>query len=104
MVRGLDEGLLSDLWNFPAAFGNSRAESLTRLKQKLAARVRGPVCVGRPFAEVKHGITYRSIRVDVYRVEILGKVSRNSLRWFPLSTLPRAAISQLARKIAKQLL
>ena len=37
MVRGLDDGLLDDLWNFPSAFGRSRAEALANLRNKLAA-------------------------------------------------------------------
>ena len=36
MVRGLGDGLLDDLWNFPSAFGRSRAEALASLRDKLA--------------------------------------------------------------------
>jgi A/G-specific adenine glycosylase len=102
MVRGLDDGLLDDLWNFPSAFGRSRAEALESLRDKLAgfgfAAITRQDCI----AELHHGITYRSIRVHAYAAE-LSKVSRKKgLRWFPISSLGQAAISQLARKIAQQ--
>ena len=35
MMRGLADGLLDDLWNFPAAFGGSPAEALESLHEKL---------------------------------------------------------------------
>ncbi len=110
LVRGLDEGLLGDLWNFPAAFGRSRADALARLRQKLAGTVRGRSHLGKPFAELRHGITYRTIRVEVYGAALArvdGKHCsldrRGSARWFPLARLPHAAVSQLARKIAARL-
>ena len=43
MMRGLADGLLDDLWNFPAAFGASPAEALEALREKLAGLVRAPV-------------------------------------------------------------
>lgn len=100
MVRGLDDGLLIDLWNFPSAFGDSRREALRRLKEKLAAEVRGSIRFGAPWGELRHGITYRSIRVHLFRAEISPDNSSNTFRWFSLSRLFRAAVSQLARKIA----
>ena len=109
LMRGLDEGLLGDLWNFPAAFGASRAEALDRLREKLgriapgvALREQRDGLVARPapLRQLRHGITYRSIRVDLYPAEIPRGVSTGPLRWFPLASLDRAAVSQLARKIA----
>jgi A/G-specific adenine glycosylase len=123
MVRGLGEGLLDDLWNFPSAFGRSRAEALTRLRQKLAGFGSPSLTLRDAVAELQHGITYRSIRVHAYPVEIsdpprtrrlaqsearrfateISNPPRKSgLRWFPVSSLRQAAISQLARKIAQQ--
>lgn len=98
LVRGLDDGLLLDLWNFPAAFGNSRAGALEQLQQKLERLVRGPVRLGAPMGEVRHNVTFRSIRVQVYAAEISG--ATKGLRWLPLAALGKTAISQLARKIA----
>ncbi len=103
MVRGLDEGLLSDLWNFPAAFGTSRAKAFTRLQEKLAGIVRTPVRCGPPMASLRHGITYRSIRALLYPAEIPREPGRGCLRWFPLARLSQGAVSQLARKIAANL-
>ena len=103
MVRGLDEGLLDDLWNFPATFGRSQVDALARLRAKLDGMAPERARVGEPVAEVRHGITYRSIRVHVCPAEISGGMSTDLIRWFPLDQLPRAAVSQLARKIAARI-
>jgi hypothetical protein len=103
MIRGLDDGLLSDLWNFPAAFGASPRDALHRLQAKLEAIARSPVRIGEPLAELRHGITYRFIHVHLYQVNLEGEAARGSLRWFPLARLAGSAVSQLARKIAKRI-
>src|SRR5205823_3037885 len=83
LMRGLDEGLLGDLWNFPAAFGATRAEAFDRLREKLdriapgvALREHsdGPVAAPAPTRQLRPGITYRSIRVDLYSAEIFDGV------------------------------
>ena len=100
MVRGLDDGLLGDLWNFPSAFGASRAKALTRLREKVATLVPGEVrWKPTPIAELHHSITYRAITVHVYAAQVPYSTANGSIRWFGLRTLPRAAISQLARKV-----
>jgi len=103
MVRGLDDGLLSDLWNFPAAFGSSPKDALHRLQAKLETIARCSVRIGEPLAELRHGITYRSIRVHLYQADLEGEAARGSLRWFPLGKLDGSAVSQLARKIAERI-
>ncbi len=140
LVRGLDQGLLGDLWNFPAAFGSTCAEALARLEEKLedlgvvdrqnagsSKRRAGSsrrVAEGGaqkalrrrrkakrdpqmqvPFAELRHGITYRSIKVDLYACQApagLNSHPGGSWRWFRLEEISGAgaAVSQLARKIA----
>jgi adenine-specific DNA glycosylase len=102
MVRGLGEGLLDDLWNFPAAFGRSPGETLTSLCHKLAGFGIPSPALHHSIAELRHGITYRSIRVHVYPAEISISFRKRGLRWFSVSSLQQAAISQLARKIAQQ--
>ena len=104
LVRGLGDGLLDDLWNFPSAFGGSSAQALSRLEERLNGLGRGPFAIGKPVAQLRHAITYRSIRVSAYPVHFPGRWGANSLRWFSESRLPRSAISQLTRKIANQLL
>jgi A/G-specific adenine glycosylase len=119
MMRGLADGLLGDLWNFPAAFGRSRAEALEALREKLAALIRPPererhgvpllrhgvplLILGEPMVEFRHGITFRSIEGRVYPVETSRGFRHASLRWFKLKQLPKAAISQLARKIVQKI-
>jgi A/G-specific adenine glycosylase len=104
MVRGLGDGLLDDLWNFPSAFGHSRAQALASLRQKLADFGITSLTLRDSVAELHHGITYRSISVHAYPAEISNPPRLRVLRWFPISSLCQAAISQLARKIAQRVL
>jgi A/G-specific adenine glycosylase len=107
MVRGLAGGLLDDLWNFPAAFGCTPEAAREALRAKLAALMPAPrtrreassPALAEPCAEFRHTITFRSIRGRVYPVPAAGAFRHPSLHWFDLAPLPRAAISQLARKI-----
>jgi len=103
MVRGLGHGVLDDMWNFPSAFGRSRAQALESLRQVLAALGSPTLTFHDSLAELHHGITYRSIRVHAYPAEISRIPRKSGLRWFPISSLPQAAISQLARKIAQRI-
>jgi len=100
LVRGLDEGLLADLWNFPATFGRTRAEALDRLAAKLKKVTACSIQLGPRLAELSHGITYRAIRAQLYSVQVMGTPRNRSLRWFPVRQLERQAVSQLARKVA----
>jgi len=102
LVRGLDEGLLADLWNFPAAFGRSPTEARDRLREKLHLLAHPPFSLGEPVAEFHHTITFRSIRGRVYPVQGCRGIPRGTVRWFDLKRLPQAAISQLARKIVQK--
>jgi adenine-specific DNA glycosylase len=104
MVRGLGEGLLDDLWNFPAAFGHSREEALTSLRHRLADFGFHSLILHDSIAEVHHGITHRSIRAHAYPLEVSSLPRKSGLQWFAISTLKQAAISQLARKIAQRVL
>ena len=102
MVRGLADGLLDDLWNFPSAFGRSRAEALASLRRKLAGFKSPSLTLRDSIAELRHGITYRSICVHAYSAEVSHPRRQSGLRWFTISSLRQAAISQLARKIAQK--
>jgi A/G-specific adenine glycosylase len=101
LVRGLDDGLMSDMWNFPSAFGASPALARARLLAKLsklcgnAAKIR----LRPPLARLDHSVTYRKIRVCVYLVEG-GAAPHSQARWMQLSEFDATAVSQLARKIA----
>jgi A/G-specific adenine glycosylase len=102
MVRGLGDGLLNDVWNFPSALGRSRAQALARLRHKLAGFGSPSLTLRNSVTEFHHGITYRSIRVHAYPAEISHPARKRGVRWFAISSLRQAAISQLARKIAQQ--
>jgi len=103
MTRGLGDGLLDDLWNFPAAFGRTPAAALEALQAKLRLLTSVPFSMSEPAAEFRHGITYRSISGRVYPVVTPRAMRHRSLRWFELQQLPQAAISQLTRKIAQKI-
>ena len=103
MVRGLEEGLLDDLWNFPASFGSTPGEALVSLQEKIQRLSRASITWREPMADFRHGITYRSIRGQVYPVESSRPLHHASLHWFDLKKLPQAAISQLARKIVQKI-
>jgi A/G-specific adenine glycosylase len=103
LMRGLGDGLLSDLWNFPSAFGASPADALEALRGKLHALAPAIVAIGPSIAEFGHGITFRAIHGQVYPVESPRAVRHRSLQWFKIEDLPQAAVSQLARKIARKL-
>jgi len=115
LARGLEEGLLDDLWNFPSAFGATPREALEALREKLARLIRptraqggssdssSHLTVGAPVGEFRHSITYRVIHGRIYPVETYRACRRGALRWFELDELPNAAISQLARKVAEMI-
>ena len=103
LVRGLDEGLLTDLWNFPAAFGRTRSDALDHLEVKFTQAAPGSIQLGPCLAELSHTITFRSIRVVLYSAEVAGMPRNLALHWIPLKRLASQAVSQLARKIAAAL-
>ncbi|MDR3676040.1 MAG: A/G-specific adenine glycosylase [Acidobacteriota bacterium] len=103
MVRGLADGLMDDLWNFPSTFGGSPGEALESLHEKLRRLTRAPFTVGEPLAEIRHGITYRAIKAQVYPIKTARPLRHASLHWFELEELPQAAISQLSRKIVQKI-
>jgi A/G-specific adenine glycosylase len=104
LVKGLDEGLLPDLWNFPSAFGQSPQQGLWRLRRKLAAMANGPLRLAQPVAEFRHRITYRSIIARIYPAEATLPAHRRSTRWFTAEQLRVGALSQVARKVIHSVL
>jgi len=74
VVRGLDDGLLGDMWNFPAAFGRTKQAARNSLATKLEAVFPAPVQLKSRIGEVKHTITHRQIRVALYPVDWNGSV------------------------------
>lgn len=96
-TRGLDEGLLEDVWNFPSAFGETADHAFDRLAQQLAGHSSPPMRAGRKIGMARHSITYRSIQVECFEFE--GKLEGKDFRWFRAAELGQAAVSRLARKI-----
>ena len=103
LVRGLDDGLLGDLWNFPSALGRSSKEALKRLREKLRSELGSAPRLGELEHKLHHNITHRSIQVHVYEGIHSTANLRGGFRWFHSRSVGRAAVSQLARKIARNL-
>lgn len=103
LCRGIDDGLLDDLWNFPSALGQSSGQALTLLKKKLRTALGSSPTIKRASHQFRHNITYRAIRVELYTGQFAGTSPGEGFRWFQPSAVDRAAVSQLARKIARRL-
>jgi len=103
LVRGLDDGLLGDLWNFPSSLGRSDSEALARLKEKLISLLGAAPLIKGPEHKLHHNITHRSIQVRVYKAESKARKAKDGCRWFHPENIGQAAVSQLARKIAGKL-
>ncbi len=103
LCRGMDDGLLDDLWNFPSAMGQSRGQAPTLLKKKLQTALGSSLTIKKSAHQLRHNITYRAIQVEVFTGEFAGSSPGDGFRWFQPSDVDRAAVSQLARKIARKL-
>ena len=101
LIRGLDNGLLTDMWNFPAAFGKSGRNALARLKTKLRGLTSSPVEFTPIESTIRHGITHRQILVQPYLARVTARRLSPAFRWLSRENLDRAAVSQLALKIAR---
>ncbi len=121
LARGLDDGLLDDLWNFPSCFGPDRKAARSALSKRLAGTFRSRFLPNKPSATLSHNITHRTIQVDIYTREF-GEVDASStqkapmqksltltlgsgegqsqIEWMPITKLRDAAISRLTKKIA----
>ncbi|TAM81093.1 MAG: A/G-specific adenine glycosylase [Acidobacteria bacterium] len=103
LLRGLDDGLLDDLWNFPSALGKTGNEALKSLKVKLSASLAVVPSLKGPSYQLRHNITYRLIRVQVYKGHFRGETPMDGFRWFHPRSIARGAVSELARKIAREM-
>ncbi len=97
LVRGLDGGLLPDMWNFPAAFGRSRDDAMHNLRRKLESLENGSAELGQSLGKLRHNITFRAIHVHLVSAEF--PKGHDLFHWLSISQMRRAAISKLARKI-----
>ncbi|HUZ47840.1 MAG TPA: A/G-specific adenine glycosylase [Terriglobia bacterium] len=102
LTRGLEDGLLDGLWNFPSALGESRSKALERLSEKLRVAAGIPIAFGEPCHKLHHNITYRSIQVQIYAAELPESLRVKGCRWFAAGKIEQAAVSQLARKVLRE--
>lgn len=100
VVRGLDDGLVGDLLNFPAAFGATPAEARRKLRARLHSLGGTHTSLGPAIAQLRHGITFRNIHVHVFAVPAGSGSEFQGLRWIPAKRIPGAAVSQITRRIA----
>ncbi len=103
LMRGLGDGLLDDLWNFPSAWGETPGQACERLERRLQGFLSRGVELSGPIATVNHSITYRRIRAVLYTAQLPGIRRRRDVRWVNPDNLDSVPVSQLARKIAASL-
>jgi A/G-specific adenine glycosylase len=103
LSRGLEKGILDDLWNFPSALAHTSNEAMLLLEEKLRTLLGTVPLLKRSAHQLRHNITYRSIQVHVYKGAFAGRTPKDGLRWFQPKSVESAAVSQLARKIARKI-
>jgi A/G-specific adenine glycosylase len=104
LAHGLDENLLNDLLNFPSAFGKTSEDARHRLRAKVALLFGSRIHVDGKLGAVRHRITFRSILVELYTVQLPRQLPEGPVSWLQLSCVKNAAVSQLAKKIGALLL
>ena len=118
LVRGLDDGLLNDLWNFPSAFGPSEKACRNALAERLARSPLRATLPSKPHARLTHRITHRKIQVSIYvaapghKPRKIAKSHRRGangnandtlhaqISWTSIAGLRNSAISRLCEKIS----
>lgn len=104
LIKGLDDGLLGDLWNFPSAWGETPDQAGERLARRLQKLLTRSTALNGPIATVNHSITYRRIKTAIYAAELPAIRKRKDQRWVSLGNFNAVPVSQLARKIAASLM
>ncbi len=95
--------LVSRLWHFPTVSvqpGQASA-ALTKFAQESLFGARKLQMELHPLTKVRHAVTYRSITVLPFRLNIQKLPKLSGARAFPLADLSAVAISNLTRKVAR---
>ena len=98
--------LVSRMWHFPTVAvqqGQADAELRKFMEESLfrGRRLRAELF---PLKKVRHAVTYRSITIFPFRVEVENLPRLSSAKAFPLADLSTLAISNLTRKVARSAL
>lgn len=95
--------LVSRLWHFPT-IAVQRGDAPGELKKFVEKSLRGGhklVAELLPLKKVRHAVTYRSITVLPFRMQVAKLPRVSSAKVFPLTDLSSLAISNLTRKVAR---
>jgi len=95
--------LVSRMWHFPtiAVQSDKAAETLTKFAQASlfdGRKLHGELA---PLKKVRHAVTYRSLTVLPFRLQMEKLPKVPGAKAFPLSDLSAVAISNLTRKVAR---
>jgi A/G-specific adenine glycosylase len=95
--------LVSRMWHFPtvAARQNQAAASLTKFAEESLFRGRKLKSIPVPLKKVRHAVTYRSITLLPFRLDVEKLPQVSGARAIPLADLSTVAISNLTRKVAR---
>ena len=95
--------LVSRMWHFPtvAVPNGQAAGSLTKFAQDTLFGGRKFQTKLAPLKEVRHAVTYRSITVLPFRLEVENLPKVSAAKVLPLADLSAVAVSNLTRKVAR---
>src|SRR5260221_672155 len=95
--------LVSRLWHFPtlSVQQGQASAALTKFAQESLFGARKLQMELHPLTKVRHAVTYRSITVLPFRLNIQKLPKLSGAKAFPLADLSAVAISNLTRKVAR---
>ncbi|HEV2102164.1 MAG TPA: A/G-specific adenine glycosylase [Candidatus Acidoferrum sp.] len=95
--------LVSRMWHFPtiSVQHGQAAASLAKFAQETLFGGRRLKTTLSPLKKVRHAVTYRSITVLPFRLEVENLPKVSAAKVLPLADFPAVAISNLTRKVAR---
>jgi A/G-specific adenine glycosylase len=95
--------LVSRMWHFPtiSVQHGQAAAALTKFAEESFFSARKLRMELQPLQKVRHAVTYRSITVLPFRLEVENLPKVSAARAFPLADLSSVAVSNLTRKVAR---
>jgi A/G-specific adenine glycosylase len=95
--------LVSRMWHFPtiAVQQGQAAEALTKFAEESLFGGHNFRAIAIPLKKVRHAVTYRSITILPFRLEVKKLPQVSGSKALPLSDLSSVAISNLTRKVAR---
>jgi A/G-specific adenine glycosylase len=94
--------LVSNMWHFPTVSVNGEpAGDLLAFLRKIVPRVQGPKWQLVPLGKVRHAVTYRSITLLPFLIEVKNLPRVSGAKQIPLTDISSLPVSNLTRKVAR---